>query len=174
VAKVTTSGYRTLAAFRYEIRKFLAFSEQAARDVGIEPQQHQLLLTLRGLPEGAVPTIGTVAERLSVQHHTAVALVDKLEARGFLERQRSSSDRRVVLLHLTAEGDAILERLSALHQEQLRTVGPTMVQALQAIVGNGVERSSRGVSRPIADGTRVPRAREHAHARDSRGTTSLR
>ncbi len=89
---------------------------------------------LRGLPEGARPTIRTVAERLCVAHHTAVALVDKLEARGLLRRERSSSDRREVLLRLTPEGEAILRALSALHRRQLADVGPAMVDALRAIV----------------------------------------
>ena len=119
---------------RYEVRKFLAFSEQAARDTGIEPQQHQLLLALRGLPEGARPTIGTVAERLCVQHHTAVALVDKLEQRGLLRRERNPADRREVLLSLTPDGELLLRKLSSLHRQQLGSVGPAMVEALHAIL----------------------------------------
>jgi len=131
---LTQSSYRRLAAFRYEMRKFLSFSEQAARSAGIEPQQHQLLLALRGLPSGARPTIGSVAERLCIQHHTAVGLVDKLEHHGLLERQRGTSDRREVLLRLTPPGEAILRRLSTLHQQQLGVVGPAMVSALSVIV----------------------------------------
>lgn len=135
--RVSASDYRALGAFRYEIRKFLAFSEQAARDAGVQPQQHQLLLAVRGLPEDKRPTIGTIAERLCVKHHTAVALTDALEAQGLLERERSTADRRVVLLALTPKGDAVLQRLSALHREQLRNVGPLMVNALQAILDRG-------------------------------------
>lgn len=135
MSRISTADYRALAALRYEIRKFLAFSEQAARSAGIEPQQHQLLLALRGLPAGARPTIRVVAERLCVQHHTAVALVDKLEQRGFLLRERRSRDRREVLLRLTPDGDAVLRKLSALHREQLRGVGPAMALALQEILG---------------------------------------
>lgn len=127
-------NYRRLAALRYEIRRFLAFSEHAAREAGVEPQQHQLLLVLRGLPKQARPTIGTVAERLCVQHHTAVALANKLERLGFIRRERSSEDRREVLLRLTPDGAAILRKLSTLHQEQLRVVAPTMVTALQQLV----------------------------------------
>jgi len=136
MARIATAHYRSLAAFRYEIRKFLAFSEQAAREAGVEPQQHQLLLAVRGLPKGIRPTIGAIAERLCVQHHTTVALVDKLESRGLIQRQRSSEDRREVLLILTTEGESVLRRLSALHQDQLRRVGPAMVGALDAILGN--------------------------------------
>lgn len=134
VTHIDDAEYRSLAAFRYEIRKFLAFSEQAARAAGIEPQQHQLLLALRGLPLGARPTIGTLAERLAIRHHTAVALVDKLEDRGLLRRERAATDRREVLLTLTPEGQELLRELSALHRQQLRTVGPSMVAALSAIV----------------------------------------
>jgi DNA-binding MarR family transcriptional regulator len=135
VSRISLNDYRSLAALRYEIRKFLAFSEQAARDAGIEPQQHQLLLAVRGLPDGMNPTVGAVAERLCVQHHTAVALVDKLEARGFLRRERGLVDRRQVMLRLTPAGDAVLRKLSALHREQLWTVGPEMARALQGILG---------------------------------------
>lgn len=134
--RVSASDYRSLGAFRYEIRKFLAFSEQAARDAGVQPQQHQLLLAVRGLPEGKRPTIGTIAERLCVKHHTAVALTDALEKQALLKRERSTEDRRVVLLALTPKGEAVLQRLSALHREQLRNVGPLMVNALQAILAD--------------------------------------
>jgi DNA-binding MarR family transcriptional regulator len=112
----------------------LAFSEHAARAAGVEPQQHQLLLAVKGLPKDTRPTIRAAAERLCIQHHTTVALVDKLESRGLLERERSTLDRREVLLNLTAAGEAMLSRLSALHREQLRSVGPAMVSALGAIL----------------------------------------
>jgi DNA-binding MarR family transcriptional regulator len=135
LGKISNADYRSLAALRFEIRKFLAFSEQAARRVGIEPQQHQLLLVVRGLSADARPTIRSAADRLCVKHHTAVALVDKLERRGLLARERGSEDKREVLLSLTPAGDALLHELSALHREQLRTVGPAMVNALQMILG---------------------------------------
>jgi DNA-binding MarR family transcriptional regulator len=132
--RITIADYRALAAFRHEIRKFIAFSEQAARDAGIEPQQHQLLLAVRGLPESLRPTVGAVAERLCVQHHTAVALVDKLESRGLLLRERGEEDRREVLLRVTREGESLLRSLSALHRLQLETVGPNMVRALERVL----------------------------------------
>lgn len=146
--RMTSKGYRNLAAFRYEIRKFLAFSEEAARTAGVEPQQHQLLLALRGLPDGARPTIGTIAERLCVKHHTAVGIVDKLEQRGLLVRERSSSDRREVLLVLTEDGEALLGKLSVLHKRQLAEVGPLMVSALGAILGG------EGTAAPAVDAAR--------------------
>jgi len=147
--RISLSDYRSLAAFRYEIRKFLAFSEQAARDAGIEPQQHQMLLAVRGLPDGTRPTIGAVAERLCVQHHTAVALVDKLEARGLLRRQRSDVDRREVLLQVTREGLDLLRGLSSLHRDQLQTVGPALLDALQEIISErGPKRAERSEASP--------------------------
>jgi DNA-binding MarR family transcriptional regulator len=132
--RISTADYRTLAAFRHEIRKFLAFSERAARTAGIEPQQHQLLLAVRGLPEGLRPTIGIIAERLCVKHHTAVALVDKLESSGLIQRERSLEDRREVLLGLTADGEVLLRTLSSLHHAQLQTAGPEVIRALQKIL----------------------------------------
>jgi DNA-binding MarR family transcriptional regulator len=135
----STADYRSLAAFRFELRKFIAFSEQAARDAGIEPQQHQLLLAVRGMPEGARPTIRAASELLCVKHHTAVALVDKLERRGLIQRDRSSQDRREVLLKLTREGDALLRKLTTLHRRQLQTVAPLVVHALHAILEGQAE-----------------------------------
>ena len=147
--KLTNASYRQLAAFRYEMRKFLSFSEQAARNAGIEPQQHQVLLAIRGLPSDVRPTVGAVAERLCVQHHTAVGLVDKLEGHGLLERHRGQNDKREVLLRLTPEGVRILRRLSTLHQQQLVVVGPAMVSALSAIVADvGGTSLPQGPSEP--------------------------
>jgi DNA-binding MarR family transcriptional regulator len=144
VPNVALSDYRALAAFRYEIRKFLAFSERAARSHGIEPQQHQLLLAVRGFQGGTRPTIGNIAERLCVEHHTTVGLVDKLEERGMVRRERGTEDRREVFLQLTAAGATLLRKLSVLHRDQLVRVGPHMVNALDAILSTyGVARSSK-------------------------------
>jgi len=147
VANVALSDYRALAAFRYEIRKFLAFSERASRGHGIEPQQHQLLLAVKGFPSNARPTIGNIAERLCVEHHTTVGLVDKLEERGFVRRERSTEDRREVFLELTVSGAALLRKLSVLHRDQLLRVGPHMVSSLDSILSTyGVPRSVRPVN----------------------------
>jgi DNA-binding MarR family transcriptional regulator len=132
--RVTASDLRALAAFRYELRQFLAFSEQAARGAGIEPQQHQLLLAIGGLPAGQQPNIRALAERLCVQHHTAVALVDKLEERSLVLRKRSTEDKRQVLVRLTDSGRDLLERLSRQHRSQLQNVGPEMLAALATIL----------------------------------------
>jgi DNA-binding MarR family transcriptional regulator len=131
---VPHSDLRALAAFRYELRRFLAFSEQAARAHGVEPQQHQLLLAIGGLPAGQRPNIRSLAERLCVQHHTAVALVDKLEERGLVRRQRSEEDKREVHVRLTGTGRALLQRLSRLHRAHLQGAGLQMVGALGSIL----------------------------------------
>jgi DNA-binding MarR family transcriptional regulator len=135
MTRITNSDYRALAAFRYEIRRFLAFSERAARAAEIEPQQHQLLLAIQGLPVGREPTIGAIAERLCVEHHTAVALVDKLEALALVRRERSTEDRRKVRLALTPTGARKLRALSRIHKRHLATAGKPMLSALQAILG---------------------------------------
>src|SRR4051812_43238866 len=100
--------YRDLAELRRQIRSFLHFSETTAKEQGVEPQQHQLLLALRGLPEGVKPTIRELASRLFVQHHSAVELVNRLEQRGAVVRVPGEEDRREVLIHLTAAGRATL------------------------------------------------------------------
>jgi DNA-binding MarR family transcriptional regulator len=133
-SRVTLTDQRALAAFRYELRCFLAFSEQAARAAGVEPQQHQLLLAVGGLPAGARPNIRTLAERLCVQHHTTVALVDKLELRDLVRRERSTEDKREVLVRLTPAGTELLQQLSRQHRKQLQSVGPEMLAALGAIL----------------------------------------
>jgi DNA-binding MarR family transcriptional regulator len=119
-SKVSLSDTRALAEFRYELRCFLAFSEDVARAAGIEPQQHQLLLAIGGLPARRRPNIRTLAERLCVQHHTAVALVDKLVERGFVRRERSTEDKRQVLVRLTDTGADLLQELSRQHRRHLQ------------------------------------------------------
>ena len=142
--RVPLTDLRALAAFRYELRSFLAFSEQAAREHGIEPQQHQLLLALGGLPAGQRPNIRSLAERLCVQHHTAVALVDKLEQRELVRRERSQADKREVLVHLTDAGADLLQQLSRLHRSHLQSVGAEMLAALGSILdGRGWDQQAR-------------------------------
>jgi DNA-binding MarR family transcriptional regulator len=124
-----------MAELRYQIRKFLRFSENAARQAGIEPQQHQLLLAIRGLPDGASPTIGVLAERMQLQHHSTVELVDRLVDRNFLCRLRSTNDRRQVLVKLTHDGEEFLGKLSLHHLEELQSAGPTFVKVLNSLIG---------------------------------------
>ncbi len=121
-------NFKAMAELRYQIRRFLRFSENAARKAGIEPQQHQLLLAIRGLPEGLKPTIGVLAERMQLQHHSTVELIDRLVERGLLCRLRSTDDRRQVLVKLTRDGEQFLKTLSLHHLEELRSTGPEVCQ----------------------------------------------
>jgi DNA-binding MarR family transcriptional regulator len=113
------------------VRRFLHFSEQAARSLGLEPHQHQLLLALKGLPEGVRPRIGELAKRLLIQHNSAVELVNRLENGGYLRRLRGTQDGREVLLFLTSKGERVLRELSIHHKGELRTRGPALVAALE-------------------------------------------
>ena len=128
---ITDTDYRCLAEVRYQIRRFLHFSEQAARATGLEPQQHQLLLAVRSQGQ---PSIRFLAERLQIQHHSTVELVDRLVVRGLVLRSRAPSDRRQVLVQLTPRGEAELEKLSACHLAELRENGPALVDALEAVI----------------------------------------
>ena len=131
---VSIAAYRRLAELRHQIRQFLHVSEQAARANGIEPQQHQLMLAIKGLPEGARPTVTTLSLRLCLKHHSAVELVNRLVERGAAVRQPSQEDRREVLVELTPLGEEILEKLKDLHLQELRTKGPELWQALKGVV----------------------------------------
>lgn len=133
-AEIDTADYRALAEFRYQIRRFLHFSEQMARAAGIEPQQHQLLLAVKGLPKGKDATVGEIARRLQIQHHSAVELIDRLVERGLVERQRDESDLRRVIINLTPAGEKILEGLSSSALAELRSTGPELVQALSLLI----------------------------------------
>jgi len=130
--------FKAMAELRYQIRKFLRFSENVARQAGIEPQQHQLLLAIRGLPDAASPTIGVLAERMQLQHHSTVELVDRLVDRNFLCRLRSTNDRRQVLVKLTHDGENFLEKLSLHHLEELQSAGPTFVKVLNSLLADSL------------------------------------
>lgn len=141
-----TTDYTALAEFRYEIRRFLNFSEQAARGAGIESQQHQALLAIKGFFDGTGATVGALAEKMQIQHHSAVELSNRLEAHRLISRNRDSKDRRQVHLRLTLRGEKLLHDLSAAHREELRSAGPRLIAALaQAVYGNvagGVEKKN--------------------------------
>jgi DNA-binding MarR family transcriptional regulator len=142
--------YRALAEFRYEIRRFLNFSERAARASGLEPQQHQALLAITGMPQGRNATIGFVAERLQIRHHTAVELANRLEKRGLLRRVRSQVDRREVRVGLTPRGEKFLQRLSAAHQGELRSAAPKLVRALRAAIAHAGRSRSAARKKPTS------------------------
>ncbi|MEO8457989.1 MAG: MarR family winged helix-turn-helix transcriptional regulator [Chloroflexota bacterium] len=133
--RLDQEDYRVLAQFRLRIRQYLHFSEKAARDAGLEPQQYQLLLALKGMPAGAVPSVGELAERLVIEHHSAVGLIDRLEARGIVHRQRDPSDGRRIILTITALGEKTIGELAAYHRGELRKSAPELIEALSKILG---------------------------------------
>jgi DNA-binding MarR family transcriptional regulator len=133
-AAVSSSDYQALAEIRYRIRCFLNFSEASAREVGLEPQQHQLLLAIRGLGPGATPTIRCLAERLQIQHNSAVELVRRSVANGLIVKRASERDRREVLLEVAPKGGRLLEKLALAHRTELRSMAPVLLDAVQVLV----------------------------------------
>jgi DNA-binding MarR family transcriptional regulator len=131
---ISIEQYRDLAEFRRQIRQFLHFSELTARDYGVEPQQHQLLLLVHGLPETVKPTIREIASRLFIQHHSAVELIDRLEDAGMIARRTGAEDRREVWVRLTPQGRAMLRKLAIAHREELHRTGPELARILQSIL----------------------------------------
>jgi len=131
---LTVADYQSLAELRYQIRRFLHFSEQEARSAGLEPRQHQLLLAVKGLPNGVRPRIAELAERLKIQHHSTVELANRLAAGGYIRRQRGGKDRREVLLSLTSKGEKVLQEMALHHWEELRMSGPALIASLSRVV----------------------------------------
>ena len=131
---LTREQYRELAEFRRQIRRFLHFSEITAKEHGVEPQQHQLLLAVHGLPEDVKPTIGEIASRLFIRHHSAVELVNRLERTGAIARHPGTDDKREVLIRLAPAGRAILRKLALAHRDELERTGPELATALKTIL----------------------------------------
>jgi DNA-binding MarR family transcriptional regulator len=145
----TQLDYESLAELRHQIRRFLYFSEQAARSVGLEPRQHQLMLALKGLPKGVRPRITELADRLQIQHHSAVELANRLVDGGYIKRREGDEDRREVWLSLTPKGERVLQTLSVHHKKELRSQGPELLAALRRVV--------QGNQNPSVKASQVPR-----------------
>jgi DNA-binding MarR family transcriptional regulator len=137
--------FKAMAELRYQIRRFLRFSENAARQAGIEPQQHQLLLAVKGLPDGVSPTITVLAERMQLQHHSTGGLIDRLVARGFLVRLRATDDRRQVLVKLTHDGENFLQKLALPHLHEIQSIAPTCVTVMQSLIENTIVFSRKQI-----------------------------
>jgi DNA-binding MarR family transcriptional regulator len=131
---LTDADLQALAEFRYRIRRFLRFSEEAAREAGLEPQQHQLLLAAAGTTNGPA-TVGELAERLQLRPHSVDELITRAEANGLVSRHRSDDDRRFVLVEPTANGRRMLDRLSGAHREELRQAAAGLIEALSQVAG---------------------------------------
>lgn len=136
---LSRSHYAALAAFRYELRRFLAFSEAAATSVGLPPQQHQALLTVAGHLGPEPPTVGHIAERLLIAPHSAAELVARMVEAGLLTKNRGTQDRRRMELTLTADAEALLHRLTEAHLEELGSLEPALVRALALARGKVVD-----------------------------------
>src|SRR5579872_4143514 len=137
--RLTLSDYQALAEFRYQIRRFLQFSEKAVQAARLERGQYQLMLAIKGMPEGVRPRIRELANRMQIQHHSAVELVNRLEGGGYVRRERAQEDRREVLLALTPKGERVLGELALHHHEELRSAGPGLVAALRRVMRKGIE-----------------------------------
>jgi DNA-binding MarR family transcriptional regulator len=131
--RLDQQDYATLASFRRSLRTFLAFSEDAARNAGLTPQQHQAILAIRGFAPEAGMTVNDLAEQLLLKPQSAVELVDRLEDAGLVQRERDVADRRRVFLTLTAKANRILENLSAEHLSQIRRDAPDLIALLREV-----------------------------------------
>ncbi|HEX3302690.1 MAG TPA: MarR family transcriptional regulator, partial [Thermomicrobiales bacterium] len=123
---LTDQDFQALAAFRAALRQFVRFSEEAAREAGLTPQQHQALVAIRGHIGNEPPTVGELAEALQVKHHSAVGLVDRIVQRGFARREPSTVDNRRVHVVITPAGDEILRSLTSAHREEHRQLADVL------------------------------------------------
>jgi len=129
--KLSKSDYERLAQFRYLVRSFLAFSDTAARRAGLTARQHQALLAIKGYPERQRVSVGELAERLGLRHHSVVGLLDRLASHGLIRRQTSTGDRRQVLIELTPKAETMLEHLSRAHRAELKRLAPLLQPLLE-------------------------------------------
>jgi len=132
--ELSKSEYQKLEEFRFRIRRFLRFSEDAARRTGVEPQQHQALLVIHSAQNGTAPTIGCVADRLMIKHQSAVGLLNRLTKLGLISRTHSVNDARQVLVALTRKGEQVLHGLSLAHRAELEQIGPELLDALGVVL----------------------------------------
>jgi DNA-binding MarR family transcriptional regulator len=141
------SEYAALAEFRYQLRRFLRHMEEEVRVTGVNPQQYQVVLALKGLPRDQVPSISTLAERMQLNHNSMVELVDRCEQNGLLRRVRSAEDRRQVTLAISAEGEILLKKLGAAARQELRNIGPVLVESVLRLTQDGRKTKPAPVAR---------------------------
>lgn len=144
-SRLQSSDFEILASFRYTLRKFLGFSEKAARAHGVSAQQYQVLLAIEGSQGRNRLTIGELAERMQVTHNSAVGMVDRMQAMNLLQRVPGEQDRRQVWVLLTDKGRKILESLYQVHRRELRLVGPHLIQFLNQAIADDPVQSEEGV-----------------------------
>jgi DNA-binding MarR family transcriptional regulator len=144
-----------LAEFRYELRRFLQFSEGRAAEAGLHPQQHQLLLQLAGAPDGTETTVSYAAGRLGLRHHTVVELSKRCEEAGLIDREQDKDDRRRIQLRVTAKGHRLLRILSEDHARELYELAPRLIGALSQICGTEEHTASDRRSTAMARGDHI-------------------
>lgn len=132
-SRVADDYYRAMSEFRHQIRRFQRFSEESAQQAGVEPQQHLLLLSVRGLQPGEKPSIRVIADRLLLKHHSVVELVDRSERMGLVRRVADKNDRRQVLIELTAKGERTLQKIFVQNRDRLRSQTNELIEALSRI-----------------------------------------
>jgi DNA-binding MarR family transcriptional regulator len=141
---IVAVDYTALAQFRYQLRRFLSFSEAAADRAGLTPRQHQALLAIKGFAGKEPVSVGDLARYLLVRHHTAVELVDRMAKLGLLGRTADDADNRRILLKLTAKGEQKLRTLSKVHFEELQSASPGLTRILRSFR----DRKSTGLAAP--------------------------
>ena len=141
---ISDAEYRALAELRCRIRLFIQEGDAAAQRSNLEPQQYLMLLAIRGLPQGAVATIRTLAERMALKHHSAVELIDRLESHGLVRRSRSEGDKREVRVSLLPQGSKLLDRVARERLSELKASGAALANAITALVQHK-HRSQKGV-----------------------------
>lgn len=140
---LTEAEFIALAEFRYRLRKFQRYMEEQVRTRGVNPQQYQVVLAVKGLPRNQAPTIGRLAERMQLNHNSMVELVDRCQKRGLLRRARSGADRRQVTLSVTAAGEALLRQLGRAAREELRGSGRALIGAVRQLIQHGKPAQAR-------------------------------
>ncbi|MGE5175547.1 MAG: MarR family transcriptional regulator [Hyphomicrobiales bacterium] len=150
--RIPETLWRALAEYRFSIRRFLDFSGRASRREGLLPQQHQVLLEIRAASRPEDTTVGYLADRMFLRHHSVVGLVDRLERKGLVRRERDARDRRRVVVALTPRGQGVLDRLTRVFLREYREEGATLVRSLQAVI-----RQARRSVEPNGHATRRAR-----------------
>jgi DNA-binding MarR family transcriptional regulator len=173
---ITDAAYRALAELRYRIRHFIQQGDAAAQRSHLEPQQYLMLLAIRGLPQGAVATIRTLAERMALKHHSTVELIDRLESHGLVRRSRNEGDKREVRVSLLPRGSKLLERVARERISELKASGAALANAITALVER--ERPSERIMkinermevqrRPVLRTTTASRRRSNARLQRGR------
>ncbi|MBV8672992.1 MAG: winged helix-turn-helix transcriptional regulator [Acidobacteriaceae bacterium] len=132
--RLSRDDFQRLAEFRFQLRRFLNFSNAAAEEAGLRPQQYQLLQCVSGMPAELDPTIAHVAGRMLLKHNSAVELVDRTIEQGLLRRVPDPIDHRRILLRVTPQGERVLASLAAYHLEELDHAGPELIRALRRVL----------------------------------------